>query len=236
LCAVRPTTPRCQPTATPGKLIVVDSTVWAAIIGGVVSVLLFISGGAASVWKDRAAGREAAQKEGRAAVEALVGAVVDMQVLLASMDARRRDWRAIYPVVALAVTQMLAGHAAGRPLEGSADGLRSALAWRRGIDAPEEARASAAITQFSAAAAKAAMLDSQDLRTAARDVIDATEELMALGAARPSSRARRQAEEKVKTAVGRLADAGRAYDGRLRPAWWRRVGAWVRMRVFRRGR
>lgn len=210
-----------------------DSTILSAVIGGAATLATFTLGGLANARKDRAAAREAAQKESRAAVEALLGAAIDVRSLLAVADTRRQDWRTMYSVAALSVTKFFARQAAGEAARGAAEGLQSALDWRHAVDAADEVRAMAVLARLSAAGAKIAMLDSPELRKATSDTIDAVGELMAAANLRPSSSARQQAEAKVEEAVAELGDAVRAYDGRLRPPWWRRSGRWVRARFTR---
>lgn len=213
----------CTETGWHGTVPAMDSTLGSAIIGGAVTLAVFVAGGVAGAAKDRAAGRDAAKKEARAAVEDLLRAALDIQITLAVLGVRRRDFRSRYTVMARSIVQFAAGHLEGHPIRGAAEGLDSAMSWRNGVDIADEAAAVEAVSRLNAAAAKAAMLEDQLLRSATSAVTDAVGNLMRTWEAKPTSATRRRAVAQLETAVGDLGEAARAYDGRTGTGWLRRL-------------
>jgi hypothetical protein len=192
----------------------VDSTLWSAIIGGAASVTVFVAGGAANAMKDRAANQEAARREARRAVEELVAAALEVQAVLAVMEAGRRNYQAIGSVIGRSMMQFMAAAKDGRPLHGASQGVSSAMEWRQATDASEQARILAAFDRMASSAAKAALLDDPGLRAASGAVTDALGKLSAAWPSRPASAARREAETALADALGELGDATRNYTGR----------------------
>lgn len=202
-----------------------DSTLWSAIIGGAASVTVFIAGGATNAMKDRAADQDTARREARQAVEELVAAALEVQAVLAVMEAGRRNYQAIGSVLGRSIMQFMAATQDGRPLHGASQGLSSAMEWRQATDASEQARILTAFDRMASSAAKAALLDDPGLRAASGAVTDALGKLSASWPSRPASAARREAETALADSLGELGDAARSYTGR--PA---------RRRLGRRGR
>ena len=193
-----------------------DLTIWAAVIGAVASVLVFVAGGVASTLKDRAADRQMAISDARLAVQELLRAALDVKATLAVWEARWKDKRAIAGALGHSVAQILAGFAEDRAFRGMAEALGSSMAWRRAADTAEEAVVTGPMSRMAAAAARIAMLDDPELRAAATAVTDALGTLVGTYSEKPTSPARRRAETEVDEACGGLAAAGRAYDGRPR--------------------
>ncbi|MEU6071827.1 hypothetical protein ABZ864_47250 [Streptomyces sp. NPDC047082] len=191
-----------------------DSTIWAALIGAAASIVLFVGGAAASTFKDRAADRTAASNAARAAVQELMAASLDVKAALAIWETRWRDKRNIASALAQSATQILAGYAENRVYRGAAEGLSSAMAWRRAADAAEEAIVTGPLSRMAAAAARIAMLDDPALREASTAVTDALGRLVEAYSERARSAARQQADSAVDEAVARLGEAARSHDGR----------------------
>jgi hypothetical protein len=198
----------------------VDSTIWAAIIASVGSLIIFTAGGAATSLRDRAAGREATAAQARTAVQELVRAALDLQGAMALWETRYRDKRSMVSAIARSLAQMLAGHAEDRTFRGAAEGLGSAMAWRQATDAAAEAIVMGPMSRMTAAAAQIAMLNDRELRMASSAVTDAMGKVVTAYADRPRRGVRESAARELEEAIGRLGEAARAYDGRPR----RRLG------------
>ncbi|MGW1988449.1 hypothetical protein ACWCPJ_39470 [Streptomyces collinus] len=193
-----------------------DSTIWAALIGAAASVALFAGGAWASTLKDRAQDRAKAAEEARTAAQELMRASLDTKAALAIWEARWRNKTATASVLARAIAQMLAGLAEDRTYRGLAEGVGTAMVWRTAVDAAEEAIVTGPISRMAAAAARIAMLDDVQLREATTAVTEAFGELVGSYSKKPGSPVRVRAERGVDEAVGRLSEAARAHDGRLR--------------------
>lgn len=192
-----------------------DSTLWSAIIGGAIAVLLFVGGLVAGALKDRATARAAAVDQSRAAVQDLVRAAFDVQMALALIEAHWRDKQTKTAVIARSFFQVLGGYREDRILQSAATGLHSVIEWRRAADVAEEAIITRPLSRLTAAAAQIAMLDDAELRAASSDVTDAIVNLMT--AYEQGRRGNRDsAAAQLETAMGRLGAAARAYDGRTR--------------------
>lgn len=202
----------------------VDSKIWAALIGGAATLLVYVAGLVTSHLKDRATRRAAARDKARAAAQELLNAALDMKVALAVVDARRRDHRSLAGPLARSFAQLVAGYREDRMYRGMADSLGSALAWRGAADAAEEALVMGPLSRMTAAAAQTVMLDDAELRAACAAVTDALGKLMSSHQGKPRSAARTEADRAVDEAIGRLGDAARAYKGRAgrRALPWRR--------------
>ncbi|WP_328746394.1 hypothetical protein OHT57_12675 [Streptomyces sp. NBC_00285] len=191
-----------------------DSKIWAAVIGGAASLVVFVAGLAAGHFKDSASRRAAAADKARAAAQELLRAAFDTKAALAIWEARWRDKRSIVATLGHSFAQILAGYRDDRIFHGTADGLASALAWRRASDAAEEALVTGPLSRMAAAAAQTAMLNDAKLREASTAVTDALGKLVTAYAEKPKSPARIQADRDVDDAIGRLSHAARSYKGR----------------------
>ncbi|MGW3127057.1 hypothetical protein [Streptomyces sp. NPDC001123] len=191
-----------------------DSKIWAAVIGGAATLVVYIAGLVTSHLKDRATRRSTATSNARAAVQDLLRAALDTKAALAVWEARWRDKSSITVALGRSVAQLLAGYRDDRIFHGAADGLGSAMAWRRASDAAEEALVTGPLSRMAAAAAQVAMLDDAELREASTAVTDALGKLVAAYGEGPKSRGRAKADRAVDEAVGQLSAAARAYKGR----------------------
>ncbi|MFF4252276.1 hypothetical protein ACFY1L_13805 [Streptomyces sp. NPDC001663] len=191
-----------------------DPKIWAAAIGGIATVIGVVVGLVASHFKDRAARRATAASNARVAVQELLRAALDTKAAMAIWETRWRDKRTIAGALAHSITQILAGYRDDRVFHGAADGLASALAWRRASEAAEEALVTGPLSRVSAAAAQLAMLNDDELRAASTAVTEALGELVGAYMEKPKSDARTRADRALDEAIGRLGDAGRAYRGR----------------------
>ncbi|MER8030747.1 hypothetical protein ABTZ78_17510 [Streptomyces bauhiniae] len=190
-------------------------SIWSAVIGAGITALIFIGTQVATVLKDRKNDRASAAADARAAVRELVQAALEMQYALAAWDVRRRDSHGIASVIARSVAQILAGMAEDRAYHGMANGLDSAMTYRKLMDDAAEAVVTGPVSRMSAAAARIAMLDDAQLRQASTKVTDALGALLDSYTGRNRD-ARSAAESAVGEALGTLTDEARAYDGRPR--------------------
>ncbi|MFD9659022.1 hypothetical protein [Streptomyces mirabilis] len=108
----------------------------------------------------------------------------------------------------------MAGYAEDRPFHGAAQGLGSAMAWRRAADAADEAVITGPMSRVTAAASRIAMLNDAALRKASAATTEALGKLMATYAGSPKSTARAKADKELDEAISQLAEAARAYSGR----------------------
>lgn len=188
--------------------------IWAAVIGGVVSLAIFLAGQATTSRKEKAARKAAAAGKARDAAQELLRAALDTKSALAVWEVRWRDKHSIAAAMARSFAQVLAGYRDGRIFHGAADGLASAMAWRGASDTAEEAIVTGPMSRVAAAAAQIAMLGDAELRAASTAVTDALGNLMTAYSAKPKSAARAKADEELDEAVGKLSDAARAYGSR----------------------
>ncbi|MER6432100.1 hypothetical protein ABT272_30910 [Streptomyces sp900105245] len=191
-----------------------DSTIWGALIGAAASLAVFVSGAWVSSLKDKATDRAAAAKEARAAVQTLIKAAFDVKAAMTIWDVRRRDRRTPASAWLVSFAQVMDGFNEDRVYRGVAEGLGSAMTWRRAEDAAEETVVTGPLSHMTAAAAQIAMLDDAELRRASTEVTDALGQLVATYTERARSGARAEADNRLEAAIGRLGDAARAYTGR----------------------
>lgn len=184
------------------------------MIGGAVSLAIFMAGQATTTRKEKAARRTAAAGKARDAAQELLRAALDTKAALAIWEARWRDKRSIAATLTRSFAQILAGYRDDRIFHGAADGLASAMAWKGAVEAAEEAVVTGPMSRVTAAAAQIAMLNDAELRAAATAVTDALGKLVTAYAEKPKSTARIKADKELDRAVGNLGDAARAYDGR----------------------
>ncbi|MGV9427051.1 hypothetical protein ACWDO7_22545 [Streptomyces sp. NPDC003656] len=192
-----------------------DST-WSALIGAVASLIVFVGGAVASTLKDRGKDRAQAVTDARAAVQDLLQAAFETKAMLATWEARWRDKRGIASAVVRSAAQVVAGLTEDRVYHGMAQGLESAMAWRREVDAAAEAVVIGPGSRMAAAAARIAMLEDHHLREAAAATTAAIGALMSAFGEKPSSTARTEAEQALDEALVQLSDAARSYNGRPR--------------------
>lgn len=193
-----------------------DAKVWVAVVTAVTSIAIFVGGQLFTGLKDKATRRSAAVGEARSAVRELIQAALDVKLALAIWETRWRDKRTIVSALARSVAQLLAGFEEGRVYRGVAEGLGSALAWRRTADVAEEAVLTGPASRMAAAAARIAMLSDVELREASTAVTDALGSLVAAYSEKPKSATRARADRDVDEAIGRLGDTARSYKGRPR--------------------
>ncbi|MEU0820636.1 hypothetical protein [Streptomyces mirabilis] len=193
--------------------------IWAAVIGGIVTLAIFLAGQATTSRREKTARKAAAASKARDAVQELLRAALDTKAALAIWETRWRDKRSIRVTMTRSFAQILAGYRDDHIYTGVADGLASAMAWRGASDAAEEAIVTGPMSRVAAAAAQIALLNDAELRGAAAAVTTALGNLMSAYAEKPKSAPRAKADKDLDEAVGKLADAARAYDGRpARPA------------------
>ncbi|MFE7856030.1 hypothetical protein [Streptomyces sp. NPDC057403] len=193
-----------------------DAKIWAALIGGAATLIVYVAGLFTTFLKERATRRASARDKARVAAKDLLNAALDLKVALNIVENRRRDRRSLAAPLARSIAQLIAGYHEDRKYTGIADGLGSALAWRGSADAAEEALLMGPLSRVTAAAAQAAFLDDDELRAATAAVTEALGKLMSTPAGRRHSVARAQADREVDEAIGRLSSAARAYTGKKR--------------------
>ncbi|MFE4824064.1 hypothetical protein ACFRFU_48540 [Streptomyces sp. NPDC056704] len=193
--------------------------IWAAVIGGIVTLAIFLAGQATTSRREKAARKAAAASKARDAVQELLRAALDTKAALAIWETRWRDKRSIWVTMTRSFAQILAGYRDDRIYTGVADGLASAMAWRGASDAAEEAIVSGPMSRVGAAAAQIALLSDAELRAASTEVTNALGKFVSAYAEKPKSAARAKADKELNEAVGKLAKAARAFEGRpARPA------------------
>lgn len=187
-----------------------QSTTWTAVA----SVAIFAAGQLFNSLKDKTTRRSAVASEARAAVREVIQASLDVKAALEIWETRRRDKRSIAGAWAHSMAQVMAGYAEDRPFHGAAQGLGSAMAWRRAADAADEAVITGPMSRVTAAASRIAMLNDAALRKASAATTEALGKLMATYAGSPKSTARAKADKELDEAISQLAEAARAYSGR----------------------
>ncbi|MFE3522234.1 hypothetical protein ACFXOD_11670 [Streptomyces sp. NPDC059161] len=189
------------------------------IIVSAYTLAVYISGEIVTSLRGRKAGRAAAKKQACEAAHELQCAALDFKAALTMWEARwRNPWQALH-AWSHAMTHVLAGYTDGRLFRGAADGVGTAMAWRRSFEDAEEAIVTGPLSHVHAAAVRVSMLDDAELRAAATAVADAAQELGASYTKKANSAGRARADKEFVEAVAELTDAARSYGGQPRQPW-----------------